>query len=154
MCGATEGSAEGHTYDSDTDLDCDVCGYVRGYWSEWTDGGTAQISETGTRQVETRTVTVTVTQYRYSRSVWYNSNGVYSSSRRPPNEYTLGTPEAGSKTYRWDYTPWLDSAISPVYVESWGIDKYEYNGTAYYTEETQDVNTTETHWFYRNVKYY
>ena len=158
VCGATEGSATGHSYSNDTDLECNSCGYVRGYWSEWTDNGTSAVSETATREVKTDTVTVTAPQYRYSRTVWYSSSGTYSSSKRPPSGYTEGTVKKGSKTYRWDYSDWYDTAIAVEWVyyngSSTATSTYNCGGTIYYNEEVSSKSVTETHYFYRDVVYY
>jgi len=157
-CGATEGSATGHLYSNDTDLDCNNCGHVRGYWSEWKDNGTSAVSSTNIREVKTEEVTVTVSQYRYSRTVWYSSSGTYSSSKNPPKGYSEGTVKKGSKTYRWDYSDWYDTAIEVKWVTyegySTATSTYNCGGTTYYNEEVGSKSVTETHYFYRDVIYY
>lgn len=150
--------AKGHTYDTSMDIECNNCGYIRGYWGEWTDNGTVAISETDTRQVKTESVLVTTYQYRYNRYVWYNSEGVYSSSKQPRAGYTSGTVKKGSKTYSIDYSDWYDAPIEVVwkYYDGYSdaTSTYDCDGTIYYNEEVKENTTSEIHYFYREVIYY
>ena len=149
--------AKGHVYDSDGDLECNRCGYSRGYWSEWVDNGTVVVSETTTRQIKTETVSVVTYKYRYSRYVWYNSEGVYASSKKPPKGYTQGKVKKGSKTYNINYSSWYDTAIPVVYKYYDGVtatSTYDCDGTIYYNEEIDENTTSEIHYYYRDIIYY
>ena len=150
--------AKGHTYDTSMDIECNNCGYIRGYWGEWIDNGTIAVPGTGTRQVKTETVSVTTYQYRYNRYVWYSSSGTYSSSKNPPAGYTSGTVKEGSKTYSISYSVWYDTAIEVEWKYyngySTATSTYNCDGTIYYNEEVKESTTSEIHYFYRDVIYY
>lgn len=151
-------NAKGHTYDTSMDLECNNCGYIRGYWSEWIDNGTVTVSETDTRQVKAELVSITAYQYRYNRYVWYSNSGTYSSSKNPPSGYISGTVKEGSKTYSTDYSAWYDTAIEVVWKyyngSSIATSTYNCDGIIYYNEEVKESIRSETHYFYRDVNYY
>ncbi len=150
-CGLTDGAPKGHQYNAEDDLNCNICGYVRGYWSDWIDGGTAPIAASATKKVEERVTEGTVTQYRYRRSIWYNDAGVFCSSLNPPWGYTEGVVRNGSKTFAWDFSPWIDYQAPSEFV---GLTRYVWNGVIYYTEYTQQVPATQTHYYYSEIIYY
>ncbi len=148
---------KGHGYDGASDLDCNGCGYVRGYWTDWIDNGVNAVGGSETRQVKTEEVSITVYSYRYNRYVYYNSAGTYCSTRRPPSGYTAGTVAKGKKTYAIDYSGWYSDPIPVVYKKYDGVTDtptYDCGGTTYYTEEAVANTTTEIHYYYRDIIYY
>lgn len=148
-----------HSYDGKTDLNCNGCDYVRGYWTEWVDNGVGVVDASETRQVKTEVVSVTVYTYRYNRYTYYNSAGTFCSTRMPPLSlgYTAGSGAKGTKTYTINYSGWYNTPI-PVVYKDYGsgvlTSTYDCGGTTYYTEETVPNTSNEIHYFYRDVIYY
>ena len=149
-------SATGHTYTDDVDLECSDCGYVRGYWSDWIDNGIEPVIESNLREIKKREINVSSTKYRYKRCIWYSSNGVFSSSKRPPSGYTEGTAEKGSNTYKWDYSNWHEVPIEVEYKYYDGVtatETYVSDGVTYY-EEIEEVADTEVGYRYSRCIWY
>ena len=139
-CGVSEGSALGHNYDSDTDLNCNVCNYVRGYWSDYDDWSAWQDTEVEgnlCREVETQEVVAGYnkkTQWKYSR--------YYDSTKR----YAYGS-YSGDCIY-YEETEWLDNPL-PENMEAYGYKGigfgYTSSGTTggakifWYNKQTREV---------------
>ena len=146
LCGVTEGVALGHKYDSDTDLNCNVCNYVRGYWSEygaWSAWQDEVVTASEKRQIEENPKVIAgynkKTQWKYNRYWGYYEEGGY---------YLAWKSSSGICT-NYEETEWLDypleykSHTSKSGEVSWGYGMNDYGTKKYihwYNEQTQKVD--------------